>query len=57
VSVTVAPEEITEARWFTREELLEAGRTAEALMPGPISIARYLIERWLGAPLPGENTW
>jgi NAD+ diphosphatase len=56
-SVTVAPEEITEARWFTREELLEAGRTGAALMPGPISIARYLIERWLGAPLPDENTW
>lgn len=53
----VDTEEITEARWFTRFELLEAGRTGEALVPGAISIARYLIERWFGGPLPAENRW
>ncbi|MGQ0842933.1 MAG: NAD(+) diphosphatase [Sporichthyaceae bacterium] len=56
-TTTVDAEEITEARWFTREELLEAGRTGEALMPGAISIARYLIENWFGGPLPAENRW
>ena len=56
-SVKLDPAEVTEARWFTREELLEAGRSGEALMPGAISIARYLIERWLGGPLPAENSW
>jgi NAD+ diphosphatase len=56
-SMHVDTEEVTEARWFTREELLEAGRTGETLVPGAISIARYLIERWLGGPLPAENAW
>jgi NAD+ diphosphatase len=55
ISVDVA--EITEARWFSREELIAAGRTREALMPGAISIARWLIERWFGGPLPADNKW
>jgi NAD+ diphosphatase len=49
--------EITEARWFSRAELIEAGRRGEALIPGAISIARWLIERWFGGPLPPENKW
>lgn len=56
-SIRVDTEEVTEARWFTRDQLLEAGRTGEVLMPGAISIARYLIERWFGGQLPAENTW
>ncbi|MGQ0625160.1 MAG: NAD(+) diphosphatase [Sporichthyaceae bacterium] len=55
--ITVDAAEITEARWFTRAEIVEAGRSGSAVMPGPISIARWLIERWLGAPLPTENRW
>ncbi|MGQ0632119.1 MAG: NAD(+) diphosphatase [Sporichthyaceae bacterium] len=55
--ITVDAEEITEARWFSRADLLEAGRTGSAVLPGPISIARWLIERWYGGPLPTENRW
>ncbi|MGQ0465037.1 MAG: NAD(+) diphosphatase [Sporichthyaceae bacterium] len=57
-AMQVDTEEITEARWFTRAELLEAGRTGDALMPGAISIARWLIDRWYGGDgLPAENRW
>jgi NAD+ diphosphatase len=50
-------EEITEARWFSRDELVAAGRAKEVLMPGSISIARWLVERWFGKPLPADNHW
>jgi len=50
-------DEITEARWFSRDELVAAGRRGEALMPGAISIARWLVERWFGKPLPADNHW
>ncbi|WP_462417156.1 NAD(+) diphosphatase [Kytococcus sp. Marseille-QA3725] len=54
---TIAPEalehdEIAEAHWFSREELAAALRAQEVGLPGPISIARQLIERWYGGPLP-----
>jgi NAD+ diphosphatase len=47
-AITVDAHEILEARWFTRAEL----RAHEALgfsLPGPISIARRLIEDWMNA--------
>ncbi len=56
-TLRIDQEEITEARWFTREELAQAGRDRTALMPGAISIARFLIERWYGGPLDPANTW
>lgn len=46
--------EITEALWFGREELSEAVRAGEILLPGRVSIARTLIEHWYGQGLPGE---
>ena len=55
--ITIDPDEIAEARWLTREELLEGGRRGEILMPGAISIARWLIERWYGQALPKDNQW
>jgi NAD+ diphosphatase len=39
------PDEIEEARWFTRDEL-RAGGGPMALPPG-ISIARHLLDRWM----------
>lgn len=45
-------EEITNARWFTREELTAAAESGEVLLPGRVSIARQLIERWYGGALP-----
>ncbi|EYR63415.1 NUDIX hydrolase [Actinotalea ferrariae CF5-4] len=47
-------EEITEARWFTREELTAAVRTGEVLLPMRTSVARALIEDWLGERIGGE---
>ena len=42
--------EILALRWFSRQELREAGEWM--LLPGPSSIAHAMIERWLGAALP-----
>ena len=56
-TLRIDAEEITEAVWLTRDELVEAGRRGEILMPGSISIARWLIERWFGGPLPEDNHW
>ena len=39
------PDEIEEARWFTRAEL-RAGDGPRALPP-PVSIARYILDRWV----------
>lgn len=44
--------EVTEARWFTRDELAAAVAARVVLPPGRTSIARALIEEWFGAPLP-----
>jgi NAD+ diphosphatase len=47
--------ELTDARWFTRAELLAAVERDEVRLPTRLSIARALIEEWYGGPLPG--TW
>lgn len=49
--------EITDARWFTREQLREAATTGEVLLPGVISIAHRLVEHWFGEPLPDQPEW
>jgi NAD+ diphosphatase len=46
-------DEIKSARWYTRAELLAATESGELRLPGRISIARQLIERWYGGELPG----
>jgi NAD+ diphosphatase len=51
-AISVDGEEISDARWFTREQLLAATQSGEVLLPGHISIARRLIERWYGGTLP-----
>lgn len=47
-------EEITEARWFSRAELLAALESGEVRLPSEVSIARRLIETWYGGPLTGD---
>jgi len=49
----VLEDEISEARWWRREELRAALEAGELHMPGSISISRRLIEGWYGGPLPG----
>lgn len=46
--------EVTDARWFTREQLSAALRTGDVLLPMRTSIALALIEEWFGGPLPAS---
>lgn len=50
--------EIAEARWFRHEDLPAAVRSGDVVLPSGISIARRLVERWYGGPLPdGSENW
>jgi NAD+ diphosphatase len=44
--------ELDHVQWFTRQEVIDGieGRNPELLLPPSVSIARFLIERWLGLP-------
>ena len=50
-------QEITEVKWFTRAELKAAAEDGSLLLPPSISVARKMIERWLGESVPGGQTW
>ena len=54
-AIIVDREEIAEAYWFSRDELLAAIKAREIALPPPVSIARHIIELWYGGPLP--STW
>jgi NAD+ diphosphatase len=57
-TVQVDGEELTEARWWTREQLTADVRSKELLLPPGLSIARRLIEDWYGAPLEdADEAW
>jgi NAD+ diphosphatase len=55
-------EEITEVKWFSRSELKAAAEDGSLLLPPTVSVARRMIEGWLGetsldkSKLAGE-TW
>jgi NAD+ diphosphatase len=56
--IVVDAEEIGEARWFTRDELIAALKAGELGIAPVTSIARRLIEYWYGAELPdGSAGW
>jgi len=56
--ITVDEEEIGEARWFTRDEMLASIEAGELGIAPTSSIARRLIEYWYGAELPdGPGAW
>lgn len=42
-------EEILQLRWLSRDDLVAAA--GDVVLPGPSSIARWLLERWFGGPL------
>ncbi|HEY3735299.1 MAG TPA: NAD(+) diphosphatase [Streptosporangiaceae bacterium] len=50
--IRVDEEEISEARWFSRDELRAGLASGEVLMPPPVSIAHRIIEAWYGEELP-----
>jgi NAD+ diphosphatase len=63
-AVTDSPEtarpdgaEITEVKWFTRDQLRAEAKAGTLLLPPSISVARKMIERWLGETAQGGETW
>ncbi len=46
--------EISDARWFTREQVRDEAEAGTLLLPSGISISRSLVETWYGGPLPGQ---
>jgi NAD+ diphosphatase len=52
VDIHVDGEEITEARWFTREELAAEVEAGDLVVPTTVSIAGALLSHWYGGPLP-----
>jgi NAD+ diphosphatase len=53
--IAVDHEELAEAHWFSRAELLAAINAGEIALPPSVSIARHILESWFGGPLP--STW
>ena len=51
--IRVDGEEISHARWFTKEEMRAETEAGTLALPGGFSISRSLVEAWYGAPLPG----
>ena len=51
-------EELAEVAWWTRSALTAAVADGSLILPGPVSIARRLIEDWFGAPIDdGVHSW
>jgi NAD+ diphosphatase len=46
-TLTPAPDELAEARWWERDELARALSAAEIILPPPGTIGNYLISTWL----------
>ncbi|MEO7753995.1 MAG: NAD(+) diphosphatase [Terracoccus sp.] len=55
VELTLDPAEIAEARWVSREDYRRLLREGSMQTPSGISIARRIIERWLGGSVEDEN--
>jgi NAD+ diphosphatase len=55
-AIAVDHEELAEAHWFSRGELVAAIAAREIALPPSVSIARHIIESWYGGPLP-PTTW
>ena len=50
--IRVDEEEMTDVRWFTRDEVIESleGVTNKLTLPGPLAIAHHLIKSWAENP-------
>ncbi len=53
-AIDVDGSEISDARWFTRQEMREQAGEGSLLLPAGVSISRSLVESWYGGPLPGR---
>jgi NAD+ diphosphatase len=47
--------ELVDVRWFSRDELAASVVAGEVAVPGSISISRWLINSWYGAPVPDDD--
>lgn len=52
--IRVDGEEIEEAAWFSRADIVAACESGALRLPSKVSIARRLIENWYGGELPHE---
>ena len=52
--ISVDQDEISDARWFTREQMKAEAEAGTLILPAGISISRSLVEAWYGGPLPGS---
>lgn len=50
-------EEITTVRWFSQEELVAEVTAGNVVLPPKISIARQLIENWVGHSFADTTVW
>jgi NAD+ diphosphatase len=48
--------ELTDVRWFGRDDVVRGVGTGDLLLPPPLSIARRLVEHWYGGALPDPPT-
>lgn len=48
-------DELAEVRWFSRNDLSSAVVQGDVMVPGRLSISRWLIERWYGGELPDDG--
>ena len=53
-AIQVDADEVTSARWFSRDDLRRAAEAGDVLLPSGFSISRWLVTRWYGAELPGQ---
>lgn len=54
-TIRVDDDEIAEARWFTRAEITDLTAAGEIIVPGRLSISRWLLDTWHGGEISG--TW
>ena len=58
LTIRVDADEISEANWYSRDDLLRALNAGELALPPAVSIARRIIEFWYGGELPdGDRAW
>lgn len=50
-------EEIADVKWFTRDQLKSEAAAGTLLLPPTVSVARQMIEMWLGEAATGGETW
>jgi NAD+ diphosphatase len=55
--IHVDGEEITDARWFARDELAALAASGDVLLPSQVSIARLLVEGWYGGAIATAREW